>query len=255
MEYKEIIFNSRTEASDFIKDINEKALSPLEWTNSDAIQLYRCFQPSITIDCLFVYGETITPSQIAKLPKIGIFANIKSYGSSKKYKGLRNIKGETLLNTYYDDLTLFFQTEGEVYIKTSRDGLFGLVSYRHLSNKVNVLLQPQYEEIFDAGEFTFGIVKSGKVGFVSLAGREIIEAKYKLDESYNHFSEGKALVCLDNEFAIAHYINHYGECVAIEDETSDNLFSGNGTGYYPFGELPDASDAYEGDESNRWNTD
>ena len=36
----------------------------------------------------------------------------------------------------------------------------------------------------------------------------------------------------------------------------DNISDHNlGTGYYPYGDLPSSSDAYEGDNSNRWNTD
>ena len=109
MEYKEIIFNNRSEASGFIQKLNERAYSPLDWANSETIQFYGCIFPDVTLDCLFVYGETITPAQIEKFPKIGVFANIRAYGSSKKYKGLRNIKGETILSPIYDELTLFYQ--------------------------------------------------------------------------------------------------------------------------------------------------
>lgn len=255
MEYREVIFNNRAEASDFIKALNEKSISPLEWANRDSLHLYSCIVPDTTIDCLFVYGETITPSQIENLPKIGVFANLKSYGSSKKFKGLLNIKGETILSTSYDKLSLFYQTEDTVFIKTEQNGLCGLASYRHLSNKVEVVIPSKYEDIFDAGEFTFGYIENGRAGLISLTGKLITEAKYKVSDAYNHFFDGRALVCKDSEFAIDHYINHYGEFVAWEEDCQDNVFSSNGTGYYPYGELPDALDAYEGDESNCWNTD
>ena len=175
MEYKEIIFNNRSEASGFIQKLNERAYSPLDWANSETIQFYGCIFPDVTLDCLFVYGETITPAQIEKFPKIGVFANIRAYGSSKKYKGLRNIKGETILSPIYDELTLFYQTEETIFIKTEKDGLSGLASYRPLSDKVDIIMQPKYDDIFDAGEFTFGFIANGKVGFASLTGREIIE--------------------------------------------------------------------------------
>ncbi len=255
MEYKEIVFNNRFEASGFIQKLKERAYSPLDWVNSETIQFYGCIFPNVTLDCLFVYGETITPAQIEKLPKIGVFANFSAYGSSKKYKGLRNIKGETILNTIYDELTLFYQTNNAIFIKTQKDGLFGLVCYVPLSNKVNIIIQPKYDDIFDAGEFTFGFITNGKVGFASLSGQEIIEAKYKEEDKYNHFFDGKALVCKDSKFAVSCYINHYGEVVGLEEDYDNSLFSGNGTGYYPYGELPDSLDAYEGDESNLWNTD
>lgn len=255
MEYREVIFNNKTEVSDFIKGLNEKSISPLKWAQRDNIYLYSCISPDITIDCLFVYGETIAPAQIEKLPKIGIFAELKAYGSSKKYKGLLNIKGETILNTSYDELSLFYQTEDTVFIKTKKNGLFGIVSYRHLSNKVEVIIPSKYEEIFDAGEFTFGFIENGRAGLISLTGKLIVEAKYKVCEEYNHFFDGKALVCKDSKFAVAHYINHYGDFVAWKEDCQDDVFSGSGTGYYPYGELPDSLDAYEGDESNYWNTD
>ena len=89
----------------------------------------------------------------------------------------------------------------------------------------------------------------------SLHYQVIIEAKYKEGDKYNHFFDGKALVCKDSKFAVSCYINHYGEVVGLEEDYDNSLFSGNGTGYYPYGECPDSLDAYEGDESNRWNTD
>lgn len=255
MEYKEIIFNNRSEASGFIQKLNERAYSPLDWANSETIQFYGCIFPDVTLDCLFVCGETITPAQIEKFPQIGVFANIRAYGSSKKYKGLRNIKGETILSPIYDELTLFYQTEETIFIKTEKDGLSGLASYRPLSDKVDIIMQPKYDDIFDAGEFTFGFIANGKVGFASLTGREIIKARYKEGNEYNHFLDGKALVYKDSKFAVPCYINHYGEIVGLTEKCNSSLFRGNGTGYYPYGELPDALDAYEGDESNRWNTD
>ena len=45
-------------------------------------------------------------------------------------------------------------------------------------------MQPKYDDIFDAGEFTFGFIANGKVGFASLTGREIIEARYKEGKPY-----------------------------------------------------------------------
>ena len=255
MEYKEINFNNKIEASGFIQELNERAYSPLDWANSETIHFYGCIFPDVTLDCLFVYGETITLAQIEKHPKIGVFANFRAYGSGKKYKGLRNIKGETILAAIYDELTLFYQTDNAIFIKTQKDGLFGLVCYVPLSNKIDIIMQPKYNDIFDAGEFTFGFVTNGKVGFASLTGREIIEASYKDEVKYNHFFDGKALVHKDSKFAVPCYINHYGGVVGLEEDYDSSLFSGNGTGYYPYGELPDSLDAYEGDESNRWNTD
>lgn len=53
-------------------------------------------------------------------------------------------------------------------------------------------------------------------------------------------------------------IDNYGlivesECIEYYNEVQSehNL----GTGYYPYGNLPDALDAYDGYKGNRWNTD
>lgn len=39
MEYREVIFNNRTEVFDFIKGLNEKSISPLDWVN-EIIYIY-----------------------------------------------------------------------------------------------------------------------------------------------------------------------------------------------------------------------
>lgn len=53
---------------------------------------------------------------------------------------------------------------------------------------------------------------------------------------------------------IPHYINHYGDCVGYPEEKFFNVEHELGTGYYPYGDLPDVLDAYEGGEENYWNT-
>ena len=58
-----------------------------------------------------------------------------------------------------------------MFIKTEKNGRYGLVSYRHLSNEVSLIASPKYEIIFDAGEYTFDFVENGNVGFMSLSGR------------------------------------------------------------------------------------
>ena len=74
-------------------------------------------------------------------------------------------------------------------------------------------------------------------------------------EGNNIFCNGKAEVLGMGKLSIPYYINHYGNFVEDAYEY-DNISDHNlGTGYYPYGDLPSSSDAYEGDNSNRWNTD
>lgn len=42
---------------------------------------------------LFVFGKTIRPNETVPSPSKSIFAKLKRYGSSSKYKGLLNYKG------------------------------------------------------------------------------------------------------------------------------------------------------------------
>lgn len=65
----------------------------------------------------------------------------------------------------------------------------------------------------------------------------------------------KALVCLNDPNGVNHYINHYGDCIGYPESESSYEEHMLGTGYYPYGDLPDVLDAFEGDESNFWNID
>ena len=255
MKYSDIKFINKQDCDNFIEKINEKTFAPITWNNRKGLQIYGCFCPDVTTDILFVYGETITPEEIKSQPSKGIFSIIKTYGSSMNYKGLLNIKGDKLLSNNYDDLSILFQTEVAIYIKLNKQGQYGLASYRPLSDSIEVILPCKYENIFEAGEFTFGIVSNGSVGFASLEGKIIIEPKYKNKENYNYFHDGKSLTCLSSRNGVEHYIDHYGNVVGYPEIEGPGIFSGNGTGYYPLGELPDASEAYEDDSDALWNTD
>lgn len=56
---------------------------------------------------------------------------------------------------------------------------------------------------------------------MSLNGKCITEAVYRDDPDFNHFTNGKALVCLSTPNGVNHFINHYGDCVGYpENEKS-----------------------------------
>ena len=258
MEYQYTTFDENNRVSDFFNGLDKEFFSNLHWRNQQGLNLYGYFHIDGSFDYLFIYGKTTLPDTLAAPPKGSIFGLLKTYGSSKKYKGLMNIKGEVLLNNVYDEFSIFFQGGSFLYLKTKKKDRFGLVCYQGSgSNSVQEVIPAKYEDIFYAGEYTVGVIANEKVGFISLDGRLIVEPIYKVGEDYNYFSEGRSLVHIDRESCIDIYINHYGDFIGYPEAEEDqyDVFSGNGTGYYPFGDLPDASEAYEGDSEALWNTD
>lgn len=256
MESKYISFKNHEEAVAFLDD---KLYMPKEWYKSSELTIYGYFEYA----GLVVFGTTITTTQAEAIQKVGIFRDMKCYGSSKKYKGLKNVHGVTILENNYEEISLFCKYNFTVYLLVRRNGKLGLLSHRLRSDNTDEIfkiLPVEYDEIFEAGEYTFGIIKNGKVGFISLDGKFIIEPMYKINPDdrninpLNHFFEGQALVCVDHPHGYEHFINHYGNIVGLPDYDDTPTF-GQGTGYYPHEDFPDSLDAYEGEESNRWNTD
>lgn len=255
MMYNHIIFYNDKEVESFFDKLNEKAYKPLYWYKQDGLKIYGCFYADSIGSWLFVYGKTIYRDEVSGFPERSIFGGLKIYGSSKRYKGLLNFKGEVILHSNYDDISIFYQTEETLFLKTTKNGLAGLVGCRIYRGEVVVIVPTKYEELFDAGEYTIGFVLSGNVGFMSLEGKIVVEAKYKLGEGYNNFIDGKALVCITQEHAIDMYINHYGNFIEYPESDNTSSFGGQGTSTYPYGDLPDASEAYEDLPDAFWNTD
>lgn len=255
MEYKYRRFNNEKELTDFFNKLNEQAYSPLNWYKQEGLKIYGCIQSRIIGHCLFIYGKTIRKDEVISCYKNTIFNNIQFYGSSKKYKGLLDYEGKEILNNIYDDISIFYETDDALFLKTRKNKLYGLVSYANPGKGVVEITSPKYENFFDAGEYTFGFIIDNKVGFMSLDGKIIIEPKYKQGEYYNHFFDGKALVHIDKDETIDHYINHYGNFIEYPDNDDTSSFEGPGTSSYTFDDLPDSSDAYEGLADAYWNTD
>lgn len=257
MTYQYTTFDENNRVSNFFNGLDKEFFSNLHWRNQQGLNLYGYFHVDGSVNYLFIYGKTTLPDTLVAPSKGTIFESLKAYGSSKKYKGLMNIKGEVLLQNIYDDFSIFFQTPGFLYLKTKKKNRFGLVCYKGSGdNSVQEVIPAKYEDIFYAGEYTVGFVVNQKVGFMSLDGREIVKPIYRVGEDYNYFTEGRSLVHLDREGCIDIYINHYGNFVGYPElEGQCDVFAGSGTGFYPYGDLPDASDAYEGDPDALWNTD
>lgn len=200
-----------------------------------------------------VFGKIVVPESTEQA-SIGIFAKLKAYGQSGKYKGIMSPNGDVLIpNNYHSIEYCPFRASSFL---VSRKGQVGIIQ-----DDGKLIISVSYERLFDAGERTIGFIKDGLMGFMNLNGLEVIKEQYEPWVNSEQFEDGLASVHLriDGTRCYA-VIDHYGlfESVEIADYIcDDNDYHEQylGTGYYPYGDLPDALDAYEGDSSNRWNTD
>lgn len=197
---------------------------------------------------LFVFGKTIRPNEIVPAPSKSIFAKLKQYGSSSKYKGLLNYKGEIILPNIYDDIHLFAYNR----LLIEKNGKFGVID-----TDGKVLAEPKYDQIVDAWEYTIGFVLNGKVGFMDINCNIIIEPKYCLDSIDNNFHDGLIVVSeIIDEFKYQYCIDHYGLIHGnIENITPEVDYEPPYEDYINDNEYSDPLDAYEGDSDARWNTD
>lgn len=207
-----------------------------------------------------MYGRTIFRDEVNNT-SCGIFKDLKLYGSSKKYKGLINIGGEEIFPTGYEKISPFIDIESDGFtpLIVEKNNKKGLISVCKDGSSGKVLTSITYDDFFYANEFTLGYIIDNTVGFMSLEGKIITDCKFIARDGYNLFNEGKAMVKLklSVEDGVLFYINHYGDIVEYdpyENGIYESTF-GNGTGYYPFGDLPNSLDAFEGDKSNMWNID
>lgn len=251
-------FQSNKEIELFFHEINTHINTPIEdWYKEDGLVLYGYYYDKDNIEAFYnyflVFGKTIAPSTLPPLNNSTIFSKLKYYGSSKKYKGIKDIEGKVLLSNSYDEIDFFYRTEYDIYLIVRKDSKKGIYIFEN--NLFSNIVPLQFDDFFDAGEYTWGYIKDGNVGFMSLEGKIIIDARYRLSSDFNQFTKGKALVCLNDPNGVNHYINHYGDCIGYPESESSYEEHMLGTGYYPYGDLPDVLDAFEGDESNFWNID
>ena len=124
MTYQYTTFDENNRVSDFFNGLDKEFFSNLHWRNQQGLNLYGYFHVDGSVNYLFIYGKTTHPDTLVAPSKGTIFESLKAYGSSKKYKGLMNIKGEVLLQNIYDDFSIFFQTPGFLYLKTKKKNRF-----------------------------------------------------------------------------------------------------------------------------------
>lgn len=257
MSYKYREFKTQEEIDTFFSKLSKQLGDVanldeyiIDWYKKDGIKIYGYFhENSRTLIC---YGQTISPEKAKLQSRPGIFANYQNYGSSRIYLGLKDHLGNDLLENMYEGINFFYQTDIYAYFTIKKYGKVGI--FRYSINSSEIIVPPKYDSIFDAREYTWGYIIDDNVGFMSITGQKITDAQYINEEGFNIFVDGKALTQLNKPETCKVYIDHYGNVIDFYYE-EESTFSGNGTGYYPFGDLPDVLDAYEGDNLNLWNTD
>ena len=256
-------FSSHTEAEEFITNSFKKTGESIpDWFKQDGLKIYGYFfdedNPSNRGKQFFLFGRTIQRSAFEN-DGVGIFSRLKQYGSSNRYKGLISIFGKEIISNNYECFTPFISLEcdGFTLLIAEKYGKKGLISICNSFFDGKILTPVIYDDFFYANEYTLGFVKDDKVGFMNMNGVEVIKAEFIIKDGYNLFQNCKALVKLNSNNSVPVYINHYGDIIEYyEDEVVDYFPTfGNGTGYYPYGDLPSSLDAYEGDPSNYWNND
>ena len=207
------------------------------------------------------FAKTSLPNNDVK--KVGIFALLKDYAVSKRFHGIMNTRGEVLVPNIYTAIT-FIQYGHGLFVVCKNDK-FGVVN-----EEGRVIIPLKYDKIIDVGEVTLGLVQNGLIGFADIAGNIIINPKYVYDE-YRVYEYQNGVINVEGTFAefeervFTFNIDHYGNILTLPEEVVEEVDDWDsdfnypehnlGTGYYPYGDLPSSSEAYEGDDSNRWNTD
>lgn len=196
---------------------------------------------------LFVFGKTIRPDEITPTSSNTIFARLKRYGSSRKYKGLLNSNGEIILPNIYEEITLFAYDR----LLVKKSGKYGVAD-----TDGKILAEPKYDQIVDVWEYTIGFVLNNKVGFMNANCDIIIEPKYCIDTINNMFHDGLIVVSeIIDDFKYQYCIDHYGlihgnmENISPDEEYAPPYENFNNDDY------SDPLDAYDGDPDARWNTD
>lgn len=222
----------------------------IDWYKKDSIKIYGYFYDGSSR--LIVYGQTISPDKANQQNRPGIFAKLPNYDSSRKNIGLKDHLGNDILVNNYEEIQFFYETNGVSYFTIKQYGKAGIFKYS--INSSEIIVPPKYDSIFDAHEYTWGYIIDNNVGFMTITGKLITEAKYINEEGYNIFFDGKALAQLNKPNTCKVYIDHYGNTVEYYHE-EEPLFPQCYEEDYPFDDYSGILDAYEGDYSNLWNTD
>lgn len=149
-----------------------------------------------------VYSRIVTPEELQPIKGNNIFANIKLYASSGKYKGVVNGQGKPIIETQYYSIVPFMNDIVKIETKGNKFGLMRLSG--------EFILEPKYDRIDPLCELVYAVCKDGKLGFMNLKGEVEIPFIYEVTDREVIFSGGLACVLKQNdngEFKYG-YINH-----------------------------------------------
>lgn len=155
----------------------------------------------------FVCRLSVKPGCISTDSCQGIFQTLKLYGSSSKYAGVLNSKGETVIPFIYESI---YEYWGDLIIveRSKKKGVY------HLDGRS--VCSVKYDHILPLSEFVFGVCENSKLGFMSLGGEIIVPLEYIYDEMNNNiFKDGCCCVLKELEDKKMKYgfIDHYNNAV------------------------------------------
>lgn len=254
MSYFWVPICSEEDLDSIFKDIDKRYTlrSTNGWYKADGIKIYGYYTTDrkTAADMLFEYSLPMAEGEVEDEINSGkgIFAVMAKMASGHNSHGLKGAWGEDILENKYHQIELLLETECQTLFLVKRFSVYGVVN-----SKGEIIVPLKYMKIFYAGEFTLGFVENGMVGFMNLKGEVVISPKYKDQEGYNCFVDGKALACLANNIdACDHYMSHNEDCVGYPEYEECEYGVKGSTAYQGDSDI---LDAYEGDSSNMWNTD
>lgn len=152
-----------------------------------------------------IYSKIVTPSELEAVKDKGIFASLKLYGSSGKYKGVVDAKGKSIIPNMYYTITPFMNNIMKIEYKGNKFGLMRLSG--------EIILEPKYDRIDPLGELVFAVSFGGKLGFMNLNGQEVIPFMYEIPDNEVVFHQGLACVekKINDDISLFGYINHKNE--------------------------------------------
>lgn len=193
----------------------------------------------------FVYSKMSKPD----FPKNSIISRLTGLARIIKYKGIMDPYKKPIVEAKYTDIEF---TGWQDYFIIVLNNKYGLYSFSR-----GIVCEPSYEKIFNPSEGVFPVVVNNKLGFIDAIGKQVIPTKYEYNKDVAYlFKDGLVEVELNSDFhTIILKIDHYNNVIS-EEKRRKNNDSDDENNYYTGGIVDyDILDAYEGDETNMWNTD
>lgn len=153
-----------------------------------------------------IYKQVATSEEIEAVKGNNIFAKLKVYGSSGKYKGIVDGDGNSVFPNIYHSILPFMNDIIKIEVKGNKFGLMRLSG--------EIILKPIYDRIDPLGELVFAVTIDGKLGFMNLKGETVIPFEYEAYDEDVVFYNGLACVSkqTDNGSKFG-YIDHNNEIV------------------------------------------